>query len=791
MRRLTPLLLAVPVLALALKACAPRPPSPATDEPTRSSLVTQTSTPQGKTIVVTSTSDNGLGTLREALRSAQSHDTIIFDLAVFPPDRPTVISLSSELPSLSQGYLAIDASDAGVIIDGSLAGGDWTPGLAIESEWNAVQGLQITNFTGAGIVLYEHASHNVIGGDPHIGSGPLGQGNLIGGSAHGVALFGADNNTIAGNLIGTGILGKSPSPNRYAGIYLADGARANVIGPHNVVAFSGDAGIDVRTFESTGNTITQNSIHHNQAAGIHLLSLDASSPTPPVLLGYDLQAGTVEGVTCPFCVVEVFSSGGDDAQVYEGTAAADRNGGFTLKRGNPLTGPEVTGTARGSDGSTSTFSLPTSGSRGSVLLQKDDELPQTALHALQSSDLEDNRMGTHTEARLIPREMYQEYLVETASLGVTRIRMSLNETEVPFDLSKPELSIDPADDAWISGMVSRGMTVTYVLDFWDKEFQANGGELGCPRFQVEGEIERYLDYVQFTVNRLKDRVSYFEIWNEPNGTPCPQGIEVEDYISLVRRVVPVIRQEAPEARIVVGAVTWLHDPGSQAYLFAILNSDIMPIIDAISWHPFYGASPQYADVAEYYYAYPSLVRRIRDLASASGFEGEYRADELTWRTPLNALADHPWTYSEITAAKYYARAVVMHLGMDVAASTAVDGRQTIIYTTVRNLATLMAGARPIPIPVEVLGVLSNRATYSFSLPNGDELVAIWADGNAVDYDPGTEATLTFPGRSGHKVLAIDVLNGFEQQLISNDESGSLVVPNLPIRDYPIFLRITD
>jgi len=83
------------------------------------------------------------------------------------------------------------------------------------------------------------------------------------------------------------------------------------------------------------------------------------------------------------------------------------------------------------------------------------------------------------------------------------------------------------------------------------------------------------------------------------------------------------------------------------------------------------------------------------VASGAGFPGEFKADELTWRTHLTANPDHPWVYSEITAAKYYARGVVMHLGMDVGVGVGIDTRFMVIYSTVSNLATVMAANRPL------------------------------------------------------------------------------------------------
>jgi len=39
-------------------------------------------------------------------------------------------------------------------------------------------------------------------------------------------------------------------------------------------------------------------------------------------------------------------------------------------------------------------------------------------------------------------------------------------------------------------------------------------------------------------------------------------------------------------------------------------------------------------------------------------------------------------------------------------------------------------------------------------------------------------------------MGIDVLNGFEQQLIASDEDGNLVLHKLLVKDYPTILRLT-
>ena len=436
-------------------------------------------------------------------------------------------------------------------------------------------------------------------------------------------------------------------------------------------------------------------------------------------------------------------------------------------------------------------------------IQEGNTFPKFGLHPEQSGELQDNRMGAFagglTGGGWKPGESwdYAWMANQIFSRGLKRFRVSIDNLDansVDLDWSIPQLYIDPSHDALISLLAQNGVTMTYVLTFWDKDTWPGGKGANCPRFKDEAEIGRYLQFVQFMVHHFKDRIQNFEIWNEPNNQTCPQWIEAADYINLVNRAAPVIRQEYPEAKIVVGATTYLGETDSQDYLFKILNSDIMRLVDIVSWHPMYGTSPEFDP--EYYLKYPSIVQKIKDTASAHGFKGTYEADELTWFTVDGQNWDG-WSkrYSDTVAAKYTARGIVMHLGVDVTAGIGsallFDPTWVSIPSTVENLSTIMAGAKTSSVPVEIKTDAKNVLSYAFSLSNGNTLVVLWADGVASEDNSGVSAILTLPGLTAHNVIGMDVLNGFEQQLVTNDENGNLVVRNLLVKDYPIIIQLTD
>jgi uncharacterized protein (TIGR03437 family) len=203
------------------------------DSGSPSSRSSSSAVPAGADCTVNNAADSGLSTLRWCLEKAGAGATITFDPSVFPPARPATITLVNPLPLLNQGRVTIDASNAGVILDGSRTPSD-TGGLEIHSNDNLIKGLQIVRFPSRGVGIHQGAKRNVIGGDRSRGSGPLGEGNLLSGNGQGGVLIageGAEDNVVSGNLIGTDLSGTVSVGNGWYGVGVGgNGAQRNRIG---------------------------------------------------------------------------------------------------------------------------------------------------------------------------------------------------------------------------------------------------------------------------------------------------------------------------------------------------------------------------------------------------------------------------------------------------------------------------------------------------------------------------------------------------------------------------------
>ncbi|HQN44224.1 MAG TPA: NosD domain-containing protein, partial [Anaerolineaceae bacterium] len=226
-----------------------RPPLPSDTAPDRSAT----------NCVVTSAADSGAGTLRECLLNQVSGDVITFDPAVFPPANPVTIYIGPErLFWLVEGNITVDASNAGVILDGTNIVGELGPGIGIMSDNNIVRGLQIYHFLGSpGINVI--GNNNIIGGSRLIGSGPTGQGNVLSANLLGLAIS-DQGNQILGNIIGLDASGTEAMANEVGiGISGAFNTIGSLeAGENNIISASVYEGIGACAYIDHGNQIIGN-----------------------------------------------------------------------------------------------------------------------------------------------------------------------------------------------------------------------------------------------------------------------------------------------------------------------------------------------------------------------------------------------------------------------------------------------------------------------------------------------------------------------------------------------------
>jgi hypothetical protein len=448
-------------------------------------------------------------------------------------------------------------------------------------------------------------------------------------------------------------------------------------------------------------------------------------------------------------------------------------------------------------------------------------------------ELEDNRIGSALD---LDNVFYETdawgggaalFPFHRAELGVKRMRLMMDFGDFPnvdWSMKRESTKLTPEKVATITDFADQGINVRLNLVFWDVDARGKYRTSGYSRFSDEAEIERFLDFTRDTVQQLKGKIAYYELLNEPNvpaaaeiehlrGTQ--QDVRMPDYINLIKQVVPVIKEEDPAAKVAVGAVGNIQvgweGIGGMGYLFELLDSEVMALVDAVTFHPFYNITPQGDQndqylfdgvdyipipsdkIQDYYDNYPEFIKTIHEVAAKNGFKGELIADEVTYwfQRQIEDVSLHypapPFVFTERLAEKYYIRAIVSHLGMDVAFMGNVEHFNN---PSIQYLCTLLAGHEVIDMPVIIEIDHDGPFAYcTFRYPDDDRMLAVWTDDVAVDEDSGVTARITFPGLIARSVNGIDVLHGLKHKLDFEIEGESTVVSNVLVKDYPIMIRL--
>ncbi len=331
---------------------------------------------------VTTTTDSGAGSLRQAITSANNAaglDTITFNIA---GSGAHVIKPLSALPTITSPVIIDGTTQPGyagsplIQLEGSMAGTNVT-GLYITAGGSTVKGLDITHFLGTGIVLQTGGSNfianNYLGTDP---TGAAAAGNrddglaIYGGSpnnqitqnvisANGVgngfagvyvADPGSNGNIFAGNFVGTDKTGMTALGNGGVGMYVANGAQntrigtngdgSNDVAERNIISGNAFQGIAVQGTSSgantTGTIVAGNYIGTN-AAGTAALPNGNNG-----VFVYGGAQNTRIGVNGadPDAVAEMNLISGN---AFQGVSLSDSGTSFNIVAGN-LIGTDITGT---------------------------------------------------------------------------------------------------------------------------------------------------------------------------------------------------------------------------------------------------------------------------------------------------------------------------------------------------------------------------------------------------------------------------------------------------------------
>lgn len=167
--------------------------------------------------------------------------------------------------------------------------------------------------------------------------------------------------------------------------------------------------------------------------------------------------------------------------------------------------------------------------------------------------------------------------------------------------------LDEADKA--------GITILPILDYnvsW-----AN------PAFQ---HLDEWSEYVRRLVTRYKDRIRYWEVWNEENIPNFWKLPNAKDYVTLLKRTYEVIKEIDPELQVVFGGLAGV----PHEYYENVLKEGGGKYFDIVNIHPYRGGIVTVRLCNKFL----DDIKKFRDLTIK--YTGEDRPiwiTEMGWATP--------------------------------------------------------------------------------------------------------------------------------------------------------------
>lgn len=189
-----------------------------------------------------------------------------------------------------------------------------------------------------------------------------------------------------------------------------------------------------------------------------------------------------------------------------------------------------------------------------------------------------------------------ELLEKAAQIGVkwTRLGASWNTIEKEKGVYDWQAT-DEAFDAIIKTGITPFVTVGHGNELYsplttydDPKLAEIYGYRPAPPIKDPAAMEAWLAFVEATVRRYQDRITYWEVWNEPNHRnywgSTPDG---KEYGRLLKQTAELIRSIQPEAIIIGGSTAGIQPEFTDDFLSVGVDT----LIDIITYHN-YGAVPE-------------------------------------------------------------------------------------------------------------------------------------------------------------------------------------------------------
>ncbi len=219
-------------------------------------------------------------------------------------------------------------------------------------------------------------------------------------------------------------------------------------------------------------------------------------------------------------------------------------------------------------------------------------------------------------------------------LGVQSIRMGFAWGRIQ---PAPGVWKDEPFDLELIRAIQRGIIVAGVFDYDNDNVEQNPDGRTRDKYIAPSDIPLFLDYVRHVVERHKDTIRAWEIWNEPNISRFWTGT-MDEFCVLARRTAELIREIDPSSSIIGTPMTGPLGVVTPSGIEALHASGALKQVDHPNGHLYL------TDPRHYYYEFYKLIgaaRRFNHPGSLCITEmGSPDGGAYPWRSEGDLLASH-------------------------------------------------------------------------------------------------------------------------------------------------------
>ncbi len=211
--------------------------------------------------------------------------------------------------------------------------------------------------------------------------------------------------------------------------------------------------------------------------------------------------------------------------------------------------------------------------------------------AARSGDLPEAVQGRPVWGMHLNANNLEAVLPALHEAGVRHLR---NVTSLHWEAVEPAPRKWQWPDAMMDHLQAQGFTVLGKLGFTPKWAVAPEKAQGWPiQNQMPASIAAFRAYIRETVAHYNDRISCWEIWNEPNlpryfaGTPAQYG-------ELLASALDEIKTAQPAAEVAGFSVAKFYKPETLDFFREVIDTQPDLRVAAVSFHPYANNTPEQA-----------------------------------------------------------------------------------------------------------------------------------------------------------------------------------------------------